>query len=57
VHSGRVEHPELLAPIAVAFAIAFAHLRWIVWTQWHCHKCSAPHIECECKPAWVKILL
>lgn len=52
-----MEHPDLLGPIAVALAVALAHLRWIVLTQWHCRKCSAAHLECECKPAWVKILL
>jgi hypothetical protein len=52
-----MEHPELLGPFAVGFAVALAHLRWIVWTQWHCRKCHASHIECECKPAWVRILL
>lgn len=53
----QMEHPELLAPICILLAVELAHLRWILWTQWHCRKCSAPHIECECKPTWVKILL
>jgi hypothetical protein len=53
----QMEHPQLLASIAALIALAVAHLRWIVWTQWRCRKCSTPHIECECKPAWLKILL
>jgi hypothetical protein len=52
-----MEHPQLLVLIAVAIAISLAHLRWIVWTQWHCRKCRSTHAECECKPAWVRILL
>lgn len=53
----EMEHQELLAPIATLIAVEIAHLRWILWTQWHCRKCKHAHIECECKPAWVKILL
>jgi hypothetical protein len=52
-----VDHPELLAPIATLLAIEIAHLRWVLWTQWRCRKCHVAHIECECKPGWVKILL
>ena len=52
-----MRHPELLAPIATLLAIEVAHLRWIVLTQFQCRQCHASHLECECKPAWVKILL
>jgi hypothetical protein len=52
-----MEHSELLAPIAILLALEVTHLRWIIWTQWHCRRCHATHIECECKPAWVKLLL
>jgi hypothetical protein len=50
-------HPQLLPAFCVAFAIALARLRWIVLTQWHCRSCGDAHLHCECKPAWVKILL
>jgi hypothetical protein len=52
-----VKHPELLPTIATLFAVEVAHLRWILWTQWKCRKCRTVHIECACKPAWLKILL
>ena len=52
-----MKHPELLAPIAGLIALEFAHLRWILWTQWHCRRCQETHLDCECKPAWVKLLL
>jgi hypothetical protein len=40
-----------------ALAIALVYLRWVLFTQWTCRKCSTPHIDCECKPAWLKMLL
>jgi hypothetical protein len=52
-----VEHPELALTICTMLAVEIAHLRWILWTQWRCRKCSTPHIECACKPTWLKILL
>ncbi len=52
-----MQHPELLAPIATLLAIEVAHLRWIVLTRFECRQCGVSHLECECKPAWVKILL
>jgi hypothetical protein len=52
-----MDRQQLLVPIATLIALELAHLRWILWTQWHCRKCHASHIECECKPAWLKILL
>ena len=50
-------HPELLPVFGVGFALALAHLRWIVLTQWTCRSCGSSHLNCECKPAWVKLLL
>jgi hypothetical protein len=52
-----MRHPELLPAFAAGFAVALAHLRWILLTQWTCRTCGATHIDCECKPAWVKKLL
>ena len=52
-----MRHPELLPAFAAGIAVALAHLRWIVLNQWTCRKCDASHLRCECKPAWVKILL
>jgi hypothetical protein len=52
-----MRNPELLPAFAAAFAVALAHLRWIVLTQWKCRKCADDHLHCECKPVWVKILL
>jgi hypothetical protein len=52
-----MEHPELALSICTLLAVEIAHLRWILWTQWRCRKCSETHIECGCKPAWLKILL
>jgi len=52
-----MEHSGLLAPIATLIALELAHLRFILWTQWHCRRCSATHLDCACKPAWVKLLL
>jgi hypothetical protein len=54
---GRMRHPELLAAFCAAFAVELAHLRWILLTQWKCRGCGDAHIHCECKPAWVRILL
>jgi hypothetical protein len=55
-HPG-MRHAELLPAFCAGFAVALAHLRWIVLTQWHCKSCGDPHLHCECKPAWVKLLL
>ena len=52
-----MNHPELLPAFAAGIAVALAHLRWIVLTQWSCSSCGDSHLHCECKPAWVKILL
>ena len=52
-----MRHPELLPVFCVGLAVALAHLRWVVLTQWTCRSCGCSHIECECKPAWVKLLL
>ena len=52
-----VRHVELLPAFGAALAVELAHLRWIVLTQWKCRNCRASHLECECKPAWVKLLL
>jgi hypothetical protein len=52
-----MRHPDLLPAFAVGFAVALAHLRWIVLTQWTCRSCGTNHLNCECKPAWVKKLL
>jgi hypothetical protein len=52
-----VRNTELLPAICIAIAVEIAHLRWIVLTQWKCRTCGAAHLHCECKPAWVKILL
>jgi hypothetical protein len=52
-----VTHAELLLTISAAFAVALAHLRWIMLTQWTCRTCGEVHLHCECKPAWVKKLL
>jgi hypothetical protein len=50
-------HPELLAAFCAAIAVELAHLRWIVLTQWKCRTCAESHIECDCKPVWLKLLL
>jgi hypothetical protein len=52
-----MRHPEFLAAIAAGFAVALAHLRWIMLTQWTCRTCGTIHLDCECKPAWVRKLL
>jgi hypothetical protein len=52
-----MRHPELLPAFCAGFAVALAHLRWIVLTQWRCRSCGDTHLHCECKPAWVKLLL
>jgi hypothetical protein len=52
-----MRHPELLPLFATAFAIELAHLRWILLTKWKCKSCGATHLECDCKPLWLKMLL
>jgi hypothetical protein len=52
-----VRNVELLPTFAIALAGALAYLRWIVLTQWRCRHCGAAHLHCDCKPAWVKLLL
>ena len=54
---GGVRHTELLPAFCAAIAVELAHLRWILLTQWKCRGCGDTHLHCECKPAWVKILL
>ncbi len=53
----EMRNTELLPAFAVGFAVAVAHLRWILLTQWTCRTCGTNHLHCECKPAWVKKLL
>ena len=48
---------ELLPAICGAIAVELAHLRWILLTQWKCRSCTESHINCDCKPVWVKMLL
>jgi hypothetical protein len=52
-----MRHPELLPAICAAIAVELAHLRWVLLNQWKCRSCTEPHLHCDCKPAWVKILL
>lgn len=52
-----MRNTELLPAICAAIAVELAHLRWIILTQWKCRSCAEPHLHCDCKPAWVKILL
>jgi hypothetical protein len=52
-----MRHPELLLAICGAIAIELAHLRWILLTQWKCRTCTESHLDCDCKPVWVKMLL
>ena len=52
-----MRHPELLPAFCAGIAVALAHLRWIVLTQWRCKSCGDSHLHCECKPTWVKLLL
>jgi hypothetical protein len=52
-----VSHPELMGPICFGIALEIVHLRWILWTQWTCRRCGDAHIDCGCKPDWLKHLL
>jgi hypothetical protein len=52
-----MRNPELLPVFGLAIAVELAHLRWIVLTRWHCRSCKETHLECDCKPAWVRLLL
>jgi hypothetical protein len=47
----------LLPAFCIAIAIELAHLRWILLNKWRCRSCKETHLHCECKPAWVKLLL
>jgi len=58
--SGKLEsmrNPEYVPLICTLLAIEVAHLRWIIFTQWRCRRCASPHIDCGCKPNWIKRLL
>jgi hypothetical protein len=52
-----MRHPELLPLFATAFAVELAHLRWIMLSKWRCKTCDVRHLDCDCKPAWLKMLL
>ncbi|HZT92298.1 MAG TPA: hypothetical protein VFA05_09690 [Gaiellaceae bacterium] len=52
-----MRNAELAPAFCVALAVELAHLRWIVLTQWKCRTCREPHIDCACKPAWVRYFL
>jgi hypothetical protein len=52
-----MNHPELLPLFATAIAVELAHLRWVLLTQWKCRTCETPHLDCDCKPLWLKMLL
>jgi hypothetical protein len=49
-----MRHPELAPLFATALAIEFAHLRWILLSQWTCRGCKAKHAECGCRHGWIK---
>jgi hypothetical protein len=52
-----MRHAELLPAFCAAIAVELAHLRWILLTQWKCRTCTESHLNCDCKPVWVKMLL
>jgi hypothetical protein len=52
-----VSHPELLPAFCVAFAVEVAHLRFVILTRWHCRSCGEIHLDCDCKPVWLKLLI
>lgn len=52
-----MRNPELLPVFTLAIAVELAHLRYIVLTRWHCRECKQTHLECGCKPSWVRLLL
>jgi hypothetical protein len=52
-----MRHPELLPLFCAGIAIELAHLRYVLLTRWHCRHCERTHLECACKPDWVKLLL
>lgn len=52
-----MRHPELLPFFCVAFAVELAHLRYLLLTRRHCRTCGRTHLDCDCKPTWVKLLL
>ncbi|MDX6450996.1 MAG: hypothetical protein QOH16_1045 [Gaiellaceae bacterium] len=52
-----MSHAELLPAICAAIAVELAHLRWVLLTQWKCRTCTESHLNCDCKPVWVKLLL
>jgi hypothetical protein len=60
-HAGSMlvgmRHPELLPAICGAIAIELTHLRWVLLTQWKCRTCTESHLNCDCKPVWLKMLL
>ena len=34
--------------IVALIVLEIFHLKWIVWTQWACRKCSRKHKDCAC---------
>jgi hypothetical protein len=52
-----MRNPELLPAFAVAFALAFARLRWLALARWLCRSCGTSQLHCQCKPTWKKLLL
>jgi len=52
-----VRNAELLPVFCIAIAVELAHLRYVILNRWHCRSCGETHLECGCKPSWVRLLL
>ncbi|HZP73812.1 MAG TPA: hypothetical protein VFA97_10600 [Gaiellaceae bacterium] len=52
-----MRNPELLPGFSIAFVLAFARLRFVLLSAWRCRSCGDSHLHCECKPAWLRLLL
>jgi hypothetical protein len=52
-----MRHLELLPAFAAAFALCLTRLRWLALTKLRCRSCSETHLECGCKPVWVRLFL
>ncbi len=52
-----MQNLQLLPSYIAVFVASVARLRWLALTNLRCHGCAESHLECDCKPAWVKLLL
>jgi hypothetical protein len=51
-----MNHTQIFLWCVALILLEVNHLKWIVWTQWECAKCSRKHEHCACSSKWFMLL-